>query len=74
MVWALGEAAQWVVDAATEVRPIQAVHRVCVEDAAPLIASSLEPGDAVLVKGSRGMRLERVVSGIREHFQTEASR
>lgn len=38
------------------------------DDALAALADALAPGDAVLVKGSRGMRLERVCEAIRRRF------
>ncbi len=38
----------------------------CHEEAARLIASSATPGDLVLVKGSRGMRMETIIEMLRE--------
>jgi UDP-N-acetylmuramoyl-tripeptide--D-alanyl-D-alanine ligase len=29
---------------------------------------SINPGDFILVKGSRGMEMERVAEGVRRHF------
>jgi UDP-N-acetylmuramoyl-tripeptide--D-alanyl-D-alanine ligase len=41
------------------------------EDAAEKILSLLEPGDLVLVKGSRGMKTERVVERLNKGKRRE---
>lgn len=42
------------------------------DDACARIASMIEPGDVVLVKGSRGVRLERVVEAVRARAHAKA--
>ena len=37
-------------------------------DAAPFIADLLQPGDLLLVKGSRGVKMERIVEAVRKRF------
>jgi UDP-N-acetylmuramoyl-tripeptide--D-alanyl-D-alanine ligase len=37
-------------------------------DAAPFVADLLQPGDLLLVKGSRGVKMERVVEALRARF------
>jgi len=39
-------------------------HVTTFEDTVALLLKRLAPGDAVLVKGSRGMRMERVVDAL----------
>ncbi len=39
------------------------------ENAAPLIRERLEPDDVVLIKGSRGMKMERLVQALTDDFQ-----
>ncbi len=43
---------------------LESHHVETPEDAAVLLMKRLAPGDTVLVKGSRGMRMERVVDGL----------
>jgi len=42
----------------------EAQHTATFEDTVALLLKRLAPGDAVLVKGSRGMRMERVVDAL----------
>ena len=37
-------------------------------EAAPFIADLLQPGDLLLVKGSRGVKMERIVEALRARF------
>jgi UDP-N-acetylmuramyl pentapeptide synthase len=41
------------------------------EDTVALLLKRLAPGDALLVKGSRGMRMERVVDALVARFGGE---
>ena len=54
----LGPRSGWTAEAA---RGIESAHFLEVEDAWTWLGPRLRPGDLVLVKGSRGMRLERMV-------------
>ncbi len=43
------------------------------DEAGELLVSLIEPGDAVLVKGSRGVRTEKVLEALSAKFETEES-
>jgi UDP-N-acetylmuramoyl-tripeptide--D-alanyl-D-alanine ligase len=49
-----------------ESRGVVVLHFGTSEEAAPTVAAEVRSGDLVLVKGSRGMRMERIVEAIRD--------
>ena len=60
----LGRARRLAVEAAREAGLAESHHAATFEDTVALLLKRLAPGDAVLVKGSRGMRMERVVDAL----------
>jgi UDP-N-acetylmuramoyl-tripeptide--D-alanyl-D-alanine ligase len=64
----LGRWAQVAVEAARAAGLAESHHVTTFEDAVALMLKRLAPGDAVLVKGSRGMRMERVVDALVARF------
>ncbi len=60
----LGPRALAAVEAAREAGLVESHHAPTFEDTVALLLKRLAPGDAVLVKGSRGMRMERVVDAL----------
>lgn len=61
----VGEQAKFIADAAGNQMPAEHIHRVAnSRDAAQLVQKMLRAGDLVLVKGSQGIRMERIVEEI----------
>ncbi len=60
----VGRHAHGVVEAARARGLAEAHHTTTFEDTVALLLKRLAPGDALLVKGSRGMRMERVVDAL----------
>jgi UDP-N-acetylmuramoyl-tripeptide--D-alanyl-D-alanine ligase len=67
----LGRATQAAVEAARQAGLAESHHVTTFEDTVALLLKRLAPGDAVLVKGSRGMRMERVVDALVARFGGE---
>jgi UDP-N-acetylmuramoyl-tripeptide--D-alanyl-D-alanine ligase len=67
----LGRACRLAVEAAREAGLAESHHAATFEDTVALLLKRLVPGDAVLVKGSRGMRMERVVDALLARFGGE---
>jgi len=64
----MGRWARVAVEAARQAGLTESHHVTTFEDAVALLLKRLAPGDAVLVKGSRGMRMERVVDALVARF------
>lgn len=59
------------VEAAREAGLVESHHAATFEDTVVLLLKRLAPGDAVLIKGSRGTRMERVVDALMARFGGE---
>jgi UDP-N-acetylmuramoyl-tripeptide--D-alanyl-D-alanine ligase len=64
----VGSEARGAVEAAREAGLFESQHTTTFEDTVALLWKRLAPGDALLVKGSRGMRMERVVDALVARF------
>ena len=64
----VGRLARFAVEGAREAGLAESHHAGTFEDTVALLLKRLAPGDAVLVKGSRGMRMERVVDALMARF------
>jgi UDP-N-acetylmuramoyl-tripeptide--D-alanyl-D-alanine ligase len=60
----VGRLMRQAVKAASEAGLMESHHAETVEDSVALLLKRLAPGDTLLVKGSRGMRMERVVDAL----------
>jgi len=60
----LGPYMRLAVDAAREAGLGEAHHTATFEDTVAHVLKRVAPGDLVLIKGSRGMRMERVVDAL----------
>jgi UDP-N-acetylmuramoyl-tripeptide--D-alanyl-D-alanine ligase len=67
----VGPRAAAAVEAARAAGLAESHHALTFEDTVALLLKRLAPGDAVLVKGSRGMRMERVVDALVARFGGE---
>ena len=64
VVVGMGPHARGLVDAARAAGVSEAHHSETFEDTVAFLLKELVPGDLVLVKGSRGMRMERIVDAL----------
>lgn len=62
LVVAVGRAAQWIADAARDGGIAEVYACRTGEEAGGALRSALKPGDTILFKGSRGMRMERIIA------------
>jgi UDP-N-acetylmuramoyl-tripeptide--D-alanyl-D-alanine ligase len=67
----LGRSCRTAVEAAREAGLSESHHAETFEDTVAHLLKRLAPGDAVLIKGSRGMRMERVVDALLARFGGE---
>jgi UDP-N-acetylmuramoyl-tripeptide--D-alanyl-D-alanine ligase len=67
----VGRHMQVAVEAARRAGLAESHHTTSFEDTVAVLLKRLVPGDALLVKGSRGMRMERVVDAITARFGGE---
>lgn len=63
---AVGRMAPWVAEGAKDGRipPAHVIPCDTIENAVPVLRDRLRPGDGVLVKGSRAMRMEKIVEAL----------
>jgi UDP-N-acetylmuramoyl-tripeptide--D-alanyl-D-alanine ligase len=59
----MGKHVRWAVEAARE-GGLEAHHASTFEDTVAHLLKRMVPGDLVLIKGSRGMRMERVADAL----------
>ncbi len=71
----LGERARWISDEAQQMGmpSTQIQHVTSHEQAVSLLRSIIQPGDYVLIKGSRGMAMESIVSQLQNYSKPHSS-
>ncbi len=67
----VGPLSRFTIEAAREAGLAEAHHAATFEDTMVVLLKRLAPGDAVLVKGSRGMRMEQVMDALVARFGPE---
>jgi UDP-N-acetylmuramyl pentapeptide synthase len=67
----VGRLSRLAVEAAREAGLAEGHHAATFEDTVAQLLKRLAPGDVLLVKGSRGMRMERVVDALVARFGGE---
>jgi len=73
MIVCAGPGASWIADEA-RLHNARAIHFEKVDDAAAFLCDALDEGDALLIKGSRAVRLERAIDCLRAcHESREGS-
>ncbi|MBF0570073.1 MAG: UDP-N-acetylmuramoyl-tripeptide--D-alanyl-D-alanine ligase [Candidatus Omnitrophica bacterium] len=74
-LWTVGRWAGLIGARAAEINPlVKARHFIKREDILPALAAEVRPGDVVLAKGSRGMKMETVVEGLVEFLDRKGVR
>jgi len=68
-VFTVGSHARYITESLSRSNGIQAVHCTNLNEVHRRLKSYCTPGDAVLVKGSRGMNMERTVTFFKTHFK-----
>ncbi len=74
LLLAVGPSARWYLEGAAEagLAPGAAAWAETTEEAIPLLRQAVRPGDVVLIKGSRGIEMERVLNGLRAGVEVES--
>jgi len=69
VVFTTGKHARYITQSLNRLNGIRAVHCNSLNEVHRRLKSFCAPGDAILVKGSRGMKMERTVTFLKAHFK-----
>ncbi len=74
LLLAVGPNARWYLEGAAEagLAPGAGAWAETAAEAIPLLLQAVRPGDVVLIKGSRGIEMERVLDGLRAGVEVES--